>query len=36
VWVGSWTTTASRKVSIKLLGTKTRPRVDVDALITVD
>lgn len=35
-WVGTWTTTASRKVSIKVLGTAGRPRVDVDALITAN
>jgi hypothetical protein len=33
-WVGSWTTTATRKVSIKVLGTAGRSRVDIDALIT--
>jgi hypothetical protein len=36
VWVGSWTTAASRKVTIKVLGTAGRPRVDLDAFITAN
>ena len=33
VWVGAWTTSASRVVTIKVLGTSGRPRVDVDAFL---
>lgn len=36
VWVGSWTTSVSRKVTIKVLGTSGRPRVEVDALVTAN
>lgn len=34
VWVGTWGSSASRKVTIKVLGTSGRPRVDLDALVT--
>ena len=35
-WVGAWTTTVSRKVTIKVLGTSGRPRVDLDAFVTAN
>lgn len=36
VWVGTWGASASRKVTIKVLGTSGRPRVDLDALVTAN
>ena len=36
VWVGSWTTTASRTVTIRVAGTVGRPRIDLDALVTAN
>ncbi len=34
VWVRSWSSTASRTVTIRVMGTSGRPRVDLDAIIT--
>ena len=36
VWVGSWTTAISRKVTIRVAGTTGRPRIDLDALVTAN
>jgi len=36
VWVGTWSSTASRKVTIRVLGTAGRPRVDLDAFVTTN
>ena len=36
VWAGTWTTAASRKVTIRVAGTTGRPRIDLDALVTAD
>jgi hypothetical protein len=36
VWVRSWTTSVSRKVTIRVAGTSGRPRVDVDAFVTAN
>jgi hypothetical protein len=36
VWVGSWTTTASRTITIRVAGTIGRPRIDLDALVTAN
>jgi hypothetical protein len=36
VWTRSWSTTASRTVSIRVLGTSGRPRVDLDAFVTAN
>jgi len=36
VWVGSWTTATSRKVTIRVAGTTGRPRIDLDALVTAN
>jgi hypothetical protein len=36
VWVGSWTSSVSRKVTVRVLGTSGRPRVDLDAYVTAD
>ena len=33
VWSGSWSTSATRTITIKVLGTSGRPRVDVDGFI---
>ena len=33
VWVGNWSRAASRKVTIRVLGTAGRPRVDLDAFV---
>jgi hypothetical protein len=35
VWVGSWSSSISRKVTIRVLGTRNRPRVDFDAFVTL-
>jgi Bacterial Ig-like domain (group 3) len=34
VWVGTFATSASRTISIRVLGTAGRPRVDLDAVVT--
>lgn len=34
VWAANWSTSASRRITIKVLGTAGRPRVDIDAIIT--
>lgn len=36
VWTGSWTTAASRTITIRVLGTSGRPRVDLDAFVTAN
>jgi len=36
VWVGTWSSAASRTVSIRVLGTSGRPRVDLDAFVTAN
>jgi hypothetical protein len=36
VWVGSWTTAASRTITIRVAGTASRPRIDLDALVTAN
>jgi hypothetical protein len=36
VWTGSWSSSVSRKVTIRVLGTKGRPRVDLDAFVTTN
>jgi hypothetical protein len=36
VWSGSWSTAASRTVRIQVQGTAGRPRVDLDAFVTVN
>ena len=36
VWVGTWTTTSERKVTIRVAGTTGRPRIDLDALVTAN
>jgi hypothetical protein len=33
VWTGSWSSSASRTITIKVLGTSGRPRVDLDAFV---
>jgi hypothetical protein len=33
VWASSWSTSAKRTITIKVLGTAGRPRVDVDGFI---
>jgi hypothetical protein len=33
VWAGNWSTSATRTISIKVLGTSGRPRVDLDAIV---
>jgi hypothetical protein len=33
VWTGSWSSSATRSVSIRVLGTSGRPRVDLDAFV---
>ena len=35
-WVGSWSSSISRTVTIKVLGTKGRPWVDVDGFVVTD
>jgi VCBS repeat-containing protein len=35
VWATSWSTTVSRTITIRVVGTNGRPRVDLDALFTV-
>ena len=34
VWVGQWSTAVTRTITIRVLGTSGRPRVDLDALVT--
>lgn len=34
VWAGNWATSATRTVTIKVLATASRPKVEIDALIT--
>ena len=34
-WAGSWSSSASRKVTIRVVGTKGHPRVDIDAFVTM-
>jgi hypothetical protein len=36
VWAGSWSSAASRLVTIKVSGTSGRPRVDLDAFVTTN
>jgi hypothetical protein len=36
VWAGNWSTSASRGVTIKLLGTTGRPRVDLDGIVAAN
>ena len=36
VWSGSWSTAAKRTITIRVLGTSGRPRVDLDALVTTN
>ncbi len=36
VWVGSWSTSVSRTVTIRVAGTTGRPRIDLDALVTAN
>ena len=36
VWAGSWTTAASRTITIRVQGTSGRPRVDLDAFVTAN
>jgi hypothetical protein len=36
LWAGSWTTSVSRTISIRVLGTSGRPRVDLDAFVTAN
>jgi hypothetical protein len=36
VWAGTWSTSASRKLTIRVSGTSGRPRVDVDAFVTAN
>ncbi len=36
VWVHSWTTSASRTIAVRALGTAGRPRIDLDALIIAE
>lgn len=36
VWAANWSTSASRKITIRVLGTAGRPRVDLDAIITAN
>ena len=33
-WTGNWSTATSRKVTVRVLGTKGHPRVDIDAFVT--
>ena len=36
VWTRNWSSSATRKVTIRVSGTVSRPRVDLDALVTTD
>ena len=36
VWAGNWTTSASRTVEVRVVGTVGRPAVDIDAFVTTD
>jgi len=36
VWTGAWATSQARTVAIRVVGTTGRPRVDIDAFVTVD
>jgi hypothetical protein len=35
VWAGSWSTAVSRTITIRVLGTSARPRVDLDAVFAI-
>ena len=35
-WVGSWSSAVARTITIRVLGTTGRPRVDLDAFVTID
>jgi hypothetical protein len=34
VWTYSWDSTATHRVTVRVLGTSGRPRIDVDAFLT--
>jgi hypothetical protein len=36
VWVGNWSTSITRKVTVRVAGTSGRPRVDLDAFVTLN
>jgi len=36
VWAGSWASATSRTITIRVLGTSGRPRVDLDAFVTAN
>ena len=36
VWTKAWSTSAKRTVTIRVLGTSGRPRVDLDAIVTMN
>jgi len=36
VWARSWSTASERKVTIRVVGTTGRPRIDLDALVTAN
>ena len=35
VWIGSWASSRSRSIKVRVLGTNGRPRVDVDAFVVI-
>lgn len=36
VWAGNWSTTARRTITIRVVGTSGRPRIDLDAFVTAN